>query len=693
MSIALDLHTRLVLAGAGSGKTTTIVGFIKYLIASGKAAPEDILAISFTNATVDELKKRILNETRQRVETTTFHRLGIKVIASSNEKVPKISNTDLREFIFNEIKRKQSDPKYMRLLNDYLVFDFDGQKDEHSFSSNSDYIHYLKENPLITLKGEKVKSFGEADIANYLAMNGIPYEYEASYKVDTNDSQYGQYRPDFHLKDTDIYIEYFGIDRNGKVAQFMIDKDPNASEEYLSGIEWKREIHKNNNTHLIELYAYNRSDGVLLDLLEKKLNEQNVEMHALSPDTVFEDMLKTDKWRFNSVISSFTTILMLIKGTGKTWDEAYPKGDFTNRRKLKRLEEILKPLYEAYQRKLSNNDEIDFEDMLNKASEYIDNGKYHHPYKYVIVDEYQDLSQSRFNLLRSMRKDRDFKMYCVGDDWQSIYRFNGSDVSYILDFEKYWGPSTICMIETTYRFSGDLLRLSSEFICRNKRQYQKHLKGTGTSNCPVLPIQAPTDSSMRYRIGEVLKQLPPSSSVLFLGRFNQDVTVLEGEGYGWTPEIGKNSMKVTYSPRRDLDMIFMTIHGSKGLQADYVISLNNKIGKYGFPSNRDEPPVIKLLLNGDDTQYDEERRLFYVAMTRAKKGLYLASNSNRQSAFFREIFGLNLLKEEELYCPICRGQLVLRKGKYGQFYGCENFPSGCKFTRKIETVENPYRKR
>lgn len=691
-SIALDLHTRLVLAGAGTGKTTTIVGFIKYLLASGKADPEEILALSFTNATVDELKKRIQAETGQRVETTTFHRLGIKVIASSEGKVPKISNTDLRGFISDEIKRKRTDLHYVRLLNDYLVFDFDGQRNETSFATNSDYAHYLKENPLITLKGEKVKSFGEADIANFLAMNGVPYEYESSYEVDTNDSRYGQYHPDFHLTGTNIYIEYFGIDRHGNVAPFMIDRDPNASKEYLDGIEWKRTIHRDNNTSLIELYAYNRSDDVLQDMLTKKLAELSIQLHPVSPDEVFDDMLKCNSLKFNSAVSSFTTILTLMKGTGKTWEEAYPKGNFSNRRKLKRLEELLRPLYDAYQGYLRDNNEIDFEDMLNVASGCIDRGRYHHPYRYVIVDEYQDMSESRFNLLRSMRQDRDFRMYCVGDDWQSIYRFNGSNVSYILDFERYWGPSAVCMIETTYRFNGDLLRLSSEFMCANKRQYQKQLRGVGSGNCPVRPIQASSPSSMRYRIGEVLKQLPESSSVLFLGRYNQDIIILEKEGYSWKPEIGSKATRVFYSPRRDLDMRFMTIHGSKGLQADYVISLNNNVGTYGFPSNRNEPPVIKLLLGSDDSQQDEERRLFYVAMTRAKKGLYLASYYNRQSTFFKEIFKMDLMKGEEMYCPICRGQLMVRKGRYGQFYGCENFPS-CRFTRRIETDGYPNRRK
>jgi len=299
------------------------------------------------------------------------------------------------------------------------------------------------------------------------------------------------------------------------------------------------------------------------------------------------------------------------------------------------------------------------------------------------VDEYQDISRSRFRLLRSMRRDRDYRLYCVGDDWQSIYRFNGSDISCILDFEKYWGPSAICRVETTYRFGGELLRLSSEFICRNRRQYRKDMVGLGP-DCSVNPILASDDSQMRHMIAEALEQFPPNSSVMFLGRYNQDIRILEGDGYSWKPDIGEKTSSVSYSSRDDLDMKFMTIHSSKGLQADYVISLNNKMGRYGFPGNRDESPVIGLLMNSEDSQYDEERRLFYVAMTRARRGLYIASYKGRESAYYREVFNIGSSNFGDSYCPICGGQLVQREGKYGKFMGCENYRTfGCRFTRDL----------
>ena len=687
-SIAFDIRSRLVIAGAGTGKTTTIIGLVKYLLKTGLAHPEEILLLSFTNASVNELKQRIIAETGERIDTNTFHRLGLKIIASADGKVPKISSADLNRFIKEEIERRRSDPRYLKALNEYLAYDYDSQKKESDFKSYSEYLRYLEENPLITLNGEKVKSFGEADIANFLAINGIPYEYEESYPIDTNDSQYGQYHPDFHLTGTNIYIEYFGTDRDGNVAKFMIDDNPDASEEYRQGIEWKKQIHQANNTKLIDLYAYNRSEGELQSELENKLRKLKVQFNPDSPSDTLRKNLGQDDMKLNALVSMFTTIILLVKGHGKKWEETFPQGESRGERKqLKRLENVIKPLYDAYQKSLRDNEEIDFEDMLNLATYCIEKGGFTHSYKYVIVDEYQDLSLSRYNLLRALRESKDYKLFCVGDDWQSIYRFNGCDVSYILDFEKYWGPSGICKIETTYRFTGDLLKLSTEFICRNKRQYPKNLMGAGKENCSVNPILAPSPFEARKMLAHIVSTIPEGSSVLFLGRYNHDVRLLNSYGFTWKPDIAdKTSILVKYDRRPDLTMRFMTIHGSKGLQANYVFTLNNKTGSFGFPSNRVESPVISMLLGGRDTQLDEERRLFYVAMTRANRALYLLSYEGHESQFYRELFGGPAFKRNEIgYCPICGGSLVLRDGRYGAFYGCSNYHSrGCKFKRTIE---------
>lgn len=683
-SIAMNVDTRLVIAGAGTGKTTTIVGLVKHLLAEGKAQPDEILLLSFTNASVNELKERILKETSQRIDTTTFHRLGLRIIASSKGKVPAISHIDLTEFVTEKLKTKISDPKFLRDFSNYVAYDFNAQNDEYKFKNNEDYVRYLRENPLITLNGEKVKSFGEADIANYLAINGIPYTYEEKYCVDTKDDKHGNYYPDFHINGTNIYIEYYGIDRDRNVAPFMIDANPNAQSDYLQGIEWKRTIHKENNTALIELYAYERSEGTLFDKLEQSILSLGVKNQSVSPEEIFQKTIGGDKKKFSTIASSITTAILLIKGYGKPWDEVFPTSkNRRTRQSLERLEAILKPVYMDYQCALAENNEIDFEDMLTLAAKCVKSG-YVHPYRYVIVDEYQDISRSRFELLKSMRDSKKYKLFCVGDDWQSIYRFNGSDVSYILDFENYWGPSEICMIETTYRFSGELLQKSSEFIVRNPRQYQKHLVGKSNSDCRIISLWDNTEDRAFWRVSEELKTIPDDETVLFLGRYRHDIVRLGDIGLEWKPNLNDGSFTVISPSRPNLKMTFMTIHGSKGLQASRVFILNNKTGGYGFPALREEPPLISMLLNSQDSQMDEERRLFYVAMTRAKKRLYLVAFRNRESRFYKEIISSRYNQENTSVpttCPWCGGDMVLRKGDRGSFYGCSNFPNtGCKYT-------------
>lgn len=681
-SIAYDVRTRLVLAGAGTGKTTTVVGLVKYLLMSGKADPEDVLVLSFTNAAVDELSKRITNETGVRVSTTTFHRLGLRIIALSESKKPDISHTDLSKFVMEEIEKRMTDRRYMRAFNEYLAFS-QSDRDESEFGDIDQYRRYLEENPLVTINGEKVKSFGEADIANYLALSGIPYVYEERYKTDTADQDHGQYHPDFHIAGTDVYIEYFGIDRSGRVAPFMVDKDPQASEAYLKAIEWKRDTHRKNGTRLVELFAYERSEGTLLEKLEKELDRANVRGEPPDPAELYSRTAGMNNKGLSATVSQFVTLILLVKGTGKGWEDAFPKGrSLSEKTSLRRTEKAVRPIYEAYEAHLKDEGTLDFEDMLNRAAEHIRRKDCTLGYRYVIVDEYQDLSASRYALLRSMRDSEDFRLFAVGDDWQSIYRFNGSNISYILDFEKYWGPSAICRIETTYRFSGELLDKSSAFICRGGRQLRKDLVGKGPE-CSVNWICGPDGPTVLGRIARVLDGLPVGASVLFLGRYSHDVCILEGGGFSWKPDISSRSDTVLYERRPDLRLRFMTIHGSKGLQSDYVISLNNRAGRHGFPSNRREPLAISLMLgDGENGQYDEERRLFYVAMTRARKALFLVSENGRQSEFYKELFGNGDGARRHMYCPMCGGIMVARKGKNGWFYGCSNFPrTGCKYTR------------
>lgn len=682
-SIAMDVRNRLVIAGAGTGKTTTIVGLAKHLIMSGRARPEEMLFLSFTNNSVDDLRKRIEAEVGQRADVTTFHRLGLRIIAGAQGMMPKVTRMDLNGFVMDEITQKMSDPWYLSLINDCLSRDCRYAADESDFNTSEEYERFILENPLITIDGKTVKSLGEADIANHLVMLGIDYDYEAPYKVDTRTEEFGQYYPDFHIKDTDIYIEYFGIDRNGEVAPFMrSSKGGDPSEEYRRSMDWKRSVHAANHTTMIELFAYQRSDEELLNVLDRELRDHGVTGEEMAPSEAYSKITGGDDRPLELLASQVSTAIGLIKGTGKPPGDAFPEmRDRGSRRAVDRMLRILAPVYDAYQARLASEDEIDFEDMLNLAAGYVRDGEFRSPYRWIVVDEYQDISRSRYGLLRALRDSSDARLFCVGDDWQSIYRFSGSDVGYILDFERYWGASAICRIETTYRFSGDILKESNDFMNHSPNQLRKNLRSNLERNGIVEVIDCDNRSACARMMSNRIAAIPSDESIAILGRFRHDIVSLEGAGFSWKPDIGRQTYTVTDRNNPGRRIAFMTIHGSKGMQFDHVFILNNVKGPYGFPDKRREPPMISLLLSDSGTKTDEERRLFYVAMTRAKRAAYVMTLRGLESEFVRELSAFTNSGGE--VCPVCGGTLVLRKGPYGRFMGCSNYRNGCKYVRKV----------
>jgi DNA helicase-4 len=289
-----------------------------------------------------------------------------------------------------------------------------------------------------------------------------------------------------------------------------------------------------------------------------------------------------------------------------------------------------------------------------------------------------------------MREDSDFILFCVGDDWQSIYRFTGCDISYIINFEKYWGLSMISKIETTYRFNQNLIQISSNFIMENPAQIKKNIIAVNKSE--ELAFEVTMSANSQYgsdQLTKTLSVLPKGSRVYLLGRYNTDIEFLKNIKDIIIKRDYRNKTYSIFLKRRDdLEIKFMTIHKSKGLQADYVFILNNMNKVKGFPSKIIEPPIFSLLLEDFDKYlYSEERRLFYVALTRAKTKVWLITSKDDISEFANETIkfasGLSVN-----ICPKCGGSLLKREGPYGKFWGCSNYSSaGCKYIKQIS--QNP----
>ncbi len=693
-SIVRKNKNQLVLAGAGSGKTTTIVGKVKYLLATGKYNPNDILLLSFTNASASEMSERIKKETGIDLDVFTFHKLGLDIIKKSAQKNVNVFDKDLYPIIKEMINENINDSDYLNRLVYFLSTVRFDVRDEFDFSSEKEYCEYLQTNKPKTINNEIVKSYGELEIANYLYKNNIEYIYENEYEYDTTTEEYRQYKPDFYLPKYKIYIEYFGIDENNEVAPFFKEKNGiSATQAYNEEIEWKRNLHKSNNTTMVESYYYEKKQGILIEKLEEKLKNYGVQFIQKSDEELWSTINNNNKGLLYELCRVFQTIIGLIKSNNYTIDYLYNVSEVINSRVNLITLDLLKPIYQVYQKKLQEASMIDFNDMINLATSYLEQNMYIHSYKYIIVDEYQDISNSRYRLLKAMRNQNDYGLFCVGDDWQSIYRFNGSDIDLITNFDKYWGATYVSCIDTTYRFTSMMSKLSGNFIMRNPRQYRKNLNAKISEELAIEFINGYTQSKCIDFLADKLYKLEKNSTIFLLGRYSFDIDMFKNNNdFQLRYNNVENVTDVIYLKRRDLNIKFLTIHKSKGLQADYVVIVNNKEYGMGFPNKINDLPIIKILLAGglDEYPYSEERRLFYVALTRSKKKTFLLTIDNNKSSFVNEIrndYDVLMKYDSELKqsiyrCPQCGGRLVKRKNKYGYFMGCSNYPN-CKYLKDI----------
>lgn len=697
-SIICDADNQLILAGAGTGKTTTIVGKVKYLLRTGTCKPEELLLLSFTRKAADEMSGRVENETRLKLDVKTFHKLGMDIITEVNGRCSSIYSKSVQEFIQKNIKNQINDADFKNNLLMYCFFAPSKFISRFDVKSQKEYDEYIEVNPPVTIKRETVKGYCEMEIANFLYRNGINYTYEKPYEYDVADKEYAGYHPDFYLDDYGIYIEFYAVDKNGNVPSYFKSRHGgSASAEYKAGIEWKRRIHNENGTVLVEMFYADKQDNALTERLQKKLEAHGVVFTFKTDDELWDEVRKDDKNILSAVCDVIGTVISLAKSRGYSYEKLRAVNN--SMRNLPLLN-LIKPIFADYDKMLAETGQIDFNDMIQIAAQYVREGKYTNKYKYVIVDEYQDMAVARYELLKELRKSSDYKLFCVGDDWQSIYRFAGSDIGFILNFERYWGKTVVSKIENTYRFSNNLIAISSRFIMKNPNQTRKSLKsGSSDFSFPLGVIEAYNNKYMLKFMEEKICGLEKNSTVFFVGRYKFDRDIFINSDFKIEYINETSSYNVTLDSRPDLKMEFITAHKSKGLQADYVFIINNKKKGAGFPSRIQDDPLIQILLDGSDIYpFAEERRLFYVAMTRAKKKVWLLINRNDKSCFAEELCReyeeyLKPPHEERLQdmptdskwvCPQCGGRLVKRNGRNGPFIGCSNFSKlGCRYTRNI----------
>ncbi len=716
-AILTDEYSNLIIAGAGSGKTLTIIGKVKYLLEKKHVNPENILLLSFTKKTVEELNERLKN-IGLNTRATTFHKLGYNTIKRHLTSVPTVTNENtlsniikayLRNEIFNDAKALKAYivyvACYMNIPEEHESYDSLGEKldtekgtDFRTLKSKceNEPLNKVAKASLDTIQGEKVKSVEELTIANFLYLNGIEYEYEKKYP-------YGDvvYAPDFYIKEYDIYLEHFGVDENNR-AKWLT---PFNEQKYVEEMELKRKRHEEYNTKLLETYSYYNRDNVLLDKLSEMLKNENVVFKPRDVKDIYSKVTNNDEKFGKEIINLIGTFISLSKSRQLNYasikslflDKKLNNKKFMRERQGIFLKFAL-PILKKYNDTLAEKNEIDFNDMINQATDLIKVNKPAYKYEYIIIDEYQDISYARFNLIKEIRELSEARLICVGDDWQSIYRFAGSDISLFSNFEKHVGKSEQLFIEQTYRNSQSLIDITSKYIQKNKKQIPKNPKSKKEPlENPIKFVTYSRDNAEEVFINEIQTLIDKNGNapILVLGRHSFDIN----EFIKLTP-----NCKIKYYERNDkleikgfedIDIKYITVHKSKGLEADNVIILNLKNHLLGFPNKITDDPMLSLLLSDDEAfRFAEERRLFYVALTRTKNKVVLLIPTDA-SLFTEELVKDNnfqfTIGKQKLSCPYCQtGNLVIRKNSFkgNQFLGCSHYPSCNQTFNNIEILKD-----
>ena len=634
-TILTDQDYCLVVAGAGSGKTTTMSAKVKYLIEKQNVNPNNIIIMSFTKKATEELEDRINKQFKLGAKVTTFHKLGMEIIKKSYKKYIKVITEEQKQQILKDfiVENLFYDKKLLKKINDafcnYLLFD---RKVKKYKTFDDYYIYYIKK--IYKQNKTNINEYNERIIKekmlNHTTINN--QDYNERTKILISNFLFKLNIPYYDKKSFPHKNKFMTIENKNNTSFFILN-----DELYYEELKKISDSFKKNIREIFDnTKVYNKFEKKLIkscSFKEKTEKEIFTELMNYKKEDLFS--------RFVSLSINFITRFKEKNYTINDIDTIYKKIKDTN---LKKQLEYIKLVINYYNDYLKKNNLIDFEDMINHAYDTMENYKKINKnvnYDYIIIDEYQDVSKQKYKFIKKLSDLYDAKILAVGDDWQSIFEFSGSEVSIFTSFFNMMGYGEILKITNTYRNSQELIDVAGNFILKNKNQIQKQLKSNKHIKNPI-EIHYYTDENINEKVDliiEILKEIyikNNKSKILLMGRYNDDINFLiESNKF-----IKTENNKIVLKKNKDIFITFLTAHASKGLGFDEVIIINALKCKKGFPSKKENDPIISIFDSKDKNNkinFPEERRLFYVALTRTKNKVYIISPKNNPSEFITEI--------------------------------------------------------
>ena len=673
----------LVLAGAGSGKTKTLLQKLVYLIEERSVGPSSILAVTFTKNAANEMIDRLIIAADH---TGRFEKIiSDKYISSVEKDVERrsyakrfkwIENLTLRTFhsfcysVLRNFGVNEFDNKFKIIGDEKREEDNDVSKyiaPETAFEAyhkllielceDSNYlldlkryildyvidkIHiekYRKKLPkdgkyFTALSGIKVRSKSEQYIADWLYRHNLQFEYEPLLNIKDFD-----FNPDFYIPAANLYLEHVS-----DKSYAMRNKEEQFEKGKLLLVRTYEQMTKDSAlfNHALDKIIKNRIlDGPNGSRLLSYREEFN-NYHEDVKDFIIQVMRVTD----------------MIKVESLDMEKIETRAAGDQHERVRNFYRLAFPLIKRYTGYCINKSYLDFNDMISRTISLFRNHadilhKFRTQYQYILVDEFQDVNNLQVELINLLLTEST-QLFCVGDDWQSIYGFRGSNVSYIIEFEKHFKNSTIIKLNLNYRSTENIVGASNEVIRRNRFKVDKEIYASKRSEHKIVVYTGNEEAeNLTFcvdRIRELLHQGVASDDILFLYRRSKMFSP-------YFFRFRKEGLKVQAK----------TIHGAKGLEAKVVVIIGLTDGYGGFPDIWMEDRIFQVIKKANHDQLlEEERRLFYVAVTRAKDKLFLITEKGNESSFLKEIpetftvkstTALPSLVEKVLTCENCFSQL------------------------------------
>lgn len=645
-----------VIAAAGTGKTLVLTYRIAYLVAKQGVDPERIAAVTFTKEAMKEMATRLDREFDiTAVEVSTLHAFGRQIATAAADRHLSTVDPSTIESIIQDVIRDATatgDSAFAHHYYQFLIHDAAEQLSAADFETQAAYVAARQEQTYTTLRGETVRSRAEKVIADFLFTHQIDYQYEPLADWADTGPEKGPYTPDFRLPAHDCYIEHWGLDAAGEVAPWFTT----TTEEYHEKVSWAREQFAGRDATLLETYEFEHEGGRLTSALAGRLRHAGVDLDRLAFEDFVESVVDYNEQE-RTLIETFQEFIARAKQFDIDAEQIPGRLDRTNPRQYHfgRCGAIM---LRRYNERLATNDMIDFADMISRATDAVREhpSRFRSQYDHILVDEFQDVAPGQVRLLQALvGDDADTRLFCVGDDWQSIYAFRGAEMDSFINFGAYFDPPTTTTLTENYRCPATVLEAGNALIANNDAQLEKEVTAaTDRDTTPRLHTLAGySDRKYANRVGRMTADLVEAyldrgsdpSDVMVLCRYDTGApfiqrvkTELEGR------EIPYDGKKDAYRPGQsyvpeddDAGVDAFSMHQAKGREARHVIIVHVATGPHAFPARKSVDELLAPVVDTEVDKLAEERRLFYVALTRTAETLDVLTRSGHRSRFVDEI--------------------------------------------------------